>query len=241
MNTEKTISEITRHEHGGFDKMELLKTYPEPVARYLRFHLPEGIPDRSHGEVRLKGIIKIVNWSHFKSTLFANPFRGFLWTAKVKMGILPVNGYDYFLDDAGAMQWQILNLIPVMKGSGSDISRSAEGRARMEGAFFPDLLIHPKVKWGVISDNEITASWKINKEEQPVHFKIGDDGSLRKLFIQRWGNPGDTKVYGYHWFGSNIHSEALHQGVMIPKKGDAGWWFGEKGYDDGEFFRFESY
>jgi len=241
MDLSQILLEIKSQKNSAFDKAALIKTYPEPVQRYLRFHLPKGIPNRSYGEVRLKGIIKLVNWSFFKSTLYVNPFRGFCWQATVKMGLLPVKGYDYFLDNFGAMQWRIFNLIPVMNASGDDVSRSAEGRAKLESAMFPDLLIHPEVRWDALSENEITATWKINAEEKPVHFKIGDDGSLKEIYMLRWGNPGDAKEFAYHNFGCQIDSEMLHQGVMTPKKGNAGWWLGEERYDDGEFFRFEQF
>lgn len=241
MDINQIITQIKTPEKTDFDRMELLKTYPEPVSRYLRFHLPKGIPDAAFGTVRLKGIIKLVNWSNFKSTLYASPFKGFVWQARVNMGILPIKGYDFFNEQQGAMSWKIFNLFPVMRADGKDISRSAEGRARMEAAFFPHLMIHPGIKWDVISDHEITAKWTIHQEEQPVHFRIGDDGSLKQLFLKRWGNPGDTKTFGYHNFGCEVEKEILHKGVIIPQKGHAGWWFGEKAYDDGEFFRFSVY
>jgi hypothetical protein len=241
MNLDQIITKIKETDKTDFDRMDLLKSYPEPVGRYLRYHLPKGIPNHTHAEVRLKGIIKMVNWSQFKSTLYANPFHGFVWKAKVNMGILPVKGFDYFLNDMGAMKWTLFNILPVMKSGGDDVSRSAEGRARMESAFCPHLLINPKVKWNAISENEITANWKIHREDQALHFKIGNDGSLKEIFIKRWGNPGDVVDFGYHTFGCTIESEILHNNIIIPKKGNAGWWFGEKGYDDGEFFRFEAY
>ncbi|MCF8366143.1 MAG: hypothetical protein K9H16_10190 [Bacteroidales bacterium] len=241
MDIERIISELKVNSKPDFDKMELLKTYPEPVSRYLRYHLPNGIPDNTFGEIRLKGIIKLVNWSYFKSTLFTNPFRGFLWKANVKMGIIPVKGFDFFLYNQGAMNWKLFNILNVMKADGDDVSRSAEGRAKMEGIFFPHLLIHPKMEWEVISENEISVNWKIHREEHPVHLKIGNDGSLREIFLKRWGNPGGIKEFSYYNFGSYIEQEILYKGVIIPKKGNAGWWFGEKAYDDGEFFRFEAY
>lgn len=241
MDTKQIISEIKTAGISKSDRMELLKSYPEPVLRYLNYHLPKGIPEKSYAEVRLKGIIKLVNWSNFKSTLYANPMQGFLWKAVVRMGILPVKGFDFFQGTKGAMSWHLFSIIPVMKADGPDISRSAEGRAKMEAIFSPHLLIHPKVKWEVISENEITATWKISTEDKPVHLKIGKDGSLQEVFLQRWGNPGGVKTFDYHTFGGKIENEAFHNGLVIPQKGHAGWWYGEKRYDDGEFFRFEAY
>jgi hypothetical protein len=221
------------------DKPALLRTYPEPVAEFFRYHLPDGIPEHTFSKTPLKGILKLVNWAHFKSTLYAHPFAGFIWQAKVAMGILPVKGFDYFYGGKGAMQWTIFNVIPVMKAESDDVSRSAEGRARMEGLFAPHLLIHPQIQWEAISENEITATWKIHREEQPLHLVLGNDGSLKSAFIQRWGNPGGVREFGYHTFGVNIEREMKYKGVVIPAKGNAGWWFGSEKYSDGEFFRFE--
>jgi len=239
MTKEEIIKNLTNQESDGIDRMELLKTYPEPVSRYLRYHLPDGIPAVTHSITPMKGIIKLVNWSQFKSVLYANPFKGFLWEATVKMGILPVKGFDYFLENQGAMQWTLFNFIPVNKAEGPDVTRSAEGRAMLEALFTPHLLIHPKVKWEVISENEITLSWDLYQENKPLHLIIGEDGSLKKAFAERWGNPGDTKIWDYITFGVNVESEVKRKGIVIPAKGNAGWWFGQKEYDDGEFFRFE--
>lgn len=238
-NPNEIITQITAMPADGVNKAALLRQYPEPVARFFRYHLPEGFPEHSFAKVPMKGIIKLVNWANFRSTLYSQPFKGFLWQANVKMGILPIAGYDYFLTDQGAMKWTTFGVIPVMKAGGPDVSRSAEGRARMEALFAPHLLIHPKISWEVISENEISATWKIHQEEQPMHLIIGNDGALKEAFIQRWGNPGGVKKFGYHTFGVKIQAEMKYKGTVIPAKGNAGWWFGTDQYKDGEFFRFE--
>lgn len=238
-NPNEIITQITAMPADGVDKAALLRQYPEPVARFFRYHLPEGFPEHTFSKVPMKGIIKLVNWANFRSTLYSQPFKGFLWQANVKMGILPIAGYDYFLADQGAMKWTTFGVIPVMKADGPDVSRSAEGRARMEALFSPHLLIHPKISWEVISENEISATWKIHQEEQPVHLIIGNDGALKEAYIQRWGNPGGVKKFGYHTFGVKVDAEMKYKGTVIPAKGNAGWWFGTDQYKDGEFFRFE--
>lgn len=239
INADVILNQISSAKPDGIDKAALLKEYPDPVARFFRYHLPHGFPEHTYSEVPMKGIIKLVNWANFRSTLFSQPFKGFLWQANVKMGILPVAGYDYFLKNQGAMKWTTFGVIPVMKADGPDVSRSAEGRARMEALFAPHLLIHPDISWEVISENEITATWKIHQEEQPLHLIIGIDGSLKETYIQRWGNPGGVKEFGYHTFGVKIEAEMKYKGTVIPAKGNAGWWFGSDRYKDGEFFRFE--
>lgn len=66
-----------------------------------------------------------------------------------------------------------------------------------------------------------------------------ENGALKKAFVQRWGNPGDGKKWRYINFGINVIKEAGYHGTVIPVKGNAGWWFGSKEYDDGEMFRFD--
>ncbi len=233
------IEKISALQSDGIDKPALLRSYPDPVARFFRYHLPDGMPGHTFAQVPLKGILKLVNWAHFRSTLWTNPFHGFVWQATVKMGILPVKGFDYFYGSRGAMQWTAFNLINVMKASGDDVTRSAEGRARMEALFAPHLLIHPRIKWEALSENEITATWKIHTEDQPVHLIIEKNGALKEAFIKRWGNPGGIKEFGYHTFGVSIDQDIKYKGTVIPAKGNAGWWFGTDQYTDGEFFRFE--
>ena len=241
MNRDEILAALTLDSSSGFDRTELLKSYPEPVARYFRRHLPQGIPGGTLISTRLRGIIKLVNWSNFTSTLYTNPLKGFLWEATVRMGILPIKGYDYFNKNTGAMQWKLFGVIPVTRADGADVSRSAEGRARLEGIFAPHLLIHPAVKWEVVDKHHITARWKINAEDQPLHLIIDEQGALKEVWMKRWGNPGEVKTFEYHTFGGHIHKEILYQNRLIPHKGSVGWWHGEKQWDDGEFFRFESY
>lgn len=238
-NIDRIIQMICAQKADEVDRSALLRSYPDPVARFFRYHLPDGLPQHTFAKVPLKGMIKLVNWSHFSSKLYAHPFRGFAWQASVKMGILPVKGYDFFYNKQGAMHWSVFNVIPVMKASGEDVSRSAEGRAKMESLFAPHLMIHPGIRWEAIDENEITATWKIYQEEQPVHLKLEKNGAVKAAFINRWGNPGGVKTFGYHTFGVNIEKHLRYKSTMIPAKGNAGWWFGSKQYDDGEFFRFE--
>lgn len=222
-----------------FEKTTLLKSYPKPVQRFFAYHLPKGIPQNDFNVVPLRGLISLASWSNFSSVLYINPLKGFCWKAVVWMGIIPVNGYDFFFDGQGAMNWTVMKYIPVLKAEGPDTSRSAEGRALMESCFAPHTLIHPDVNWEVVSENEITATWKIHRETTPVHFVIGNNGSLKQAFIQRWGNPEESNVFDYHSFGVNIEQESFHGGVVIPTKGNAGWWFGSEKYKRGEFFRFK--
>lgn len=233
------IEKICSAQRDEIDRSALLDSYPDPVVRFFRYHLPDGLPEHTFAKVPLKGIIKLVNWSHFRSTLYASPVRGFAWQASVKMGILPVKGYDYFYRTKGALHWSVFNVIPVMQASGEDVSRSAEGRAKMEALFAPHLMIHPEIKWKAIDENEITATWKIHREEQPVHLILEKNGAVKEAFMQRWGNPGGVKKFGYHTFGVNIEKHLKYKKTMIPASGNAGWWHGTDQYDDGEFFRFE--
>lgn len=239
LNAEEIVKNIVTTSSDKIDKEALLDKYQEPVSRFFHYHLPDGIPDQQFFKIPMTGIIKLVSWTHFKSILYAHPFIGFLWQATLKMGILPIKGYDYLFKDQGATRWTFFKVIPFMSESGDKVTRSAEGRAKIESLFTPHLLIHPDIIWEAVSDEEITATWKIFQETEPIHLIIGKNGDLKSAYLRRWGNPGGVKKYEYHTFGINVLKEKKYKGVIIPTKGNSGWWFGTKQYDDGECFRFE--
>lgn len=85
-------------------------------------------------------------------------------------------------------------------------------------------------------DAGVHATWSIDDHRETVDVDIGDDGQLRGVFMQRWGNPGGA-TFGRHPFGVALDSEREFDGVTIPTEVRAGWWSHTDKQDEGEFFR----
>lgn len=57
-----------------------------------------------------------------------------------------------------------------------------------------------------------------------------------EVVVNRWGNPGGTPFCRCP-FGVSVEEELQFGGVTIPSRFRAGWWWGTKRQDEGEFFR----
>ena len=103
----------------------------EPVRRYFASAIEPGTPLWPSARVTMRGSIRLGRWLPFRATEMLAPRSGFLWRARVA-GL--VSGFDRYIDGVGEMAWRLAGLVPVMRASGADVSRSAAARAGGEGS-----------------------------------------------------------------------------------------------------------
>lgn len=119
-----------------------------PLAeRYMAHAIAEGTPVASAVRLQMTGEIKLKKWLPFTATQVVRIHDGFVWTARVKQGLAFIAGFDQFIQDVGEMRWKLMGLLPVMAGTGPDISRSAGDRFATERIFLPSAFLEPDVKW----------------------------------------------------------------------------------------------
>jgi hypothetical protein len=82
------------------------------------------------------------------------------------------------------------------------------------------------------------ASWQFGDDTETAELRVGDDGTLLEVRINRWGNPGSAP-FARHPFGMSVEAESAFSGVTIPSRMRAGWWWGTGQQAAGEFFRAE--
>jgi hypothetical protein len=182
------------------------------------------------GEIRLKG------WTAFSGTELLAPHEGFLWT--VRAGA--ISGYDRYLAGEGEMRWRLLGLVPVMRASGPDVSRSAAGRAAAEAAWVPTSLL-PRfgVGWSAVDDRHIVAELRLDGHEVELQLRLDEQAHIAACSFQRWGDPDGTGTFGLHPFGMEATAHRTFEGLTIPSAGHAGWHHGTERWEDGVFFRYE--
>ena len=101
-----------------------LAALPEPARGHLAAVIAPGTPLARSARLTMRGRIKIGRWLPFRAREVLSPHRGFVWAARAG-GIIV--GSDRFVDGAGAMDWKLAGLVPVMRGDGPDISRVPQG------------------------------------------------------------------------------------------------------------------
>jgi len=212
---------------------DMVAGLPEPARRWLTHAIRPGTPLARSVELRMYGHIRLGAWRPFTAIQVLAPPQGFIWTATARVFGLPVSGYDRFSSGTGQMRWRLLGL-PVVTADGPDVTTSAAGRLAAEGVLIPTSF--GAATWTTTGSDQVTATWRIGDHEESVDLQIGAHGQLRRVLIQRWGNP-NRSPYGRYPFGVTIGAEDTFAGITIPSEFRAGWWWGTDRQDEGEFFR----
>jgi hypothetical protein len=210
---------------------------PEAAQRYLGHAIAPGTKLARAVRCRMHGEIKLHRWLQFKAEQVIVWDRGFIWKAKVSMPGMPISGSDRLVDGQGSMRWKLYGLIPVLSGSGPDITRSAAGRVAGEAVWIPSVLCSDNVSWPASGQSWLQARFAAHEETSELEFQIDEAGRLKTAKLQRWGDPG-SGAFRYVDFGVMAQEETTFGGYTIPSQFRAGWHFGTEQFEsEGEFFR----
>jgi hypothetical protein len=218
---------------------------PDAARRYLEHAMAEPLLRRiapgtalaSAVRLKMHGEIKLKTWLPFTAEQVVCWQRGFIWSATAWMNHLPVVGSDRIIDGTGSMQWKLLGLLPVMVGTGPDITRSAAGRFHAESMLLPSVFCRDDVHWSSTDAACPHASFVAQGEQADLDFTLDPSGGLKTAQLHRWGNP-DGGEHRYVDFGAVVEDEGTFGGYTIPTRLRAGWYFGSERFEpEGEFFR----
>jgi hypothetical protein len=210
---------------------------PEPALRYLTHAIAPGTPLASAVRLRMRGEIKLKGWLPFRAEQVIRRDGAMVWQASVRMGGLPVRGFDRLVSGQGEMRWRIFGLIPVMTAAGPDITRSAAGRVAAESMWLPSLLCGDEVAWSSPGTDRAVAHLMVAGETVDLTLDVDAQGGLLGSSLRRWGNP-DGGPHRYHDFGGRVEEERTFGGFTIPTRVRAGWYVGSPRFEsEGEFFR----
>jgi hypothetical protein len=213
----------------------MLTGIPEAARRWLRHALAPGTPLWQTVELSMTGQIRLGDWRPFTARQVLTPPSGFIWAARARIAGLPVTGYDRYSGASGEMRWRLLGIVPVMSAGGPDVTRSAAGRLAGEAVFLPTVFRAAHWEAGDEPDTAV-AVWRLAAGEERTRLRVGADGRLLDVRMQRWGNPAGAP-FGHRPFGVEVEAERTFAGVTIPTQLRAGWWCGTDRAAEGEFFR----
>jgi hypothetical protein len=219
-----------------FDPVDL-HALPLAAQRLLRSAIALGTRLRSRVRLRMHGEIKLKTWLPFTAEEVIAWPHGFLWGATVRQNGLPIRGFDGFVDGVGAQQWKLFGLLSVVSADGPDITRSAAGRLAAEALWLPSILCGHDVVWAALDEHHPRARLAIAGETVEPSFEIDDDGRVRSVVIQRWGDP-EKAGFGYHAFGGFVEQRSTFEGFTIPTHLRIGYHVGTDRFaSHGEFIR----
>ena len=247
MTSSRTVPSAARHVREEWDRLSapsdtpepfdhrMVAELPEPARRWLTHAIAPTTPLWQSVQLSMEGEIRLGIWRRFTARQVLAPPSGFVWAAVARVAGLPVTGYDRFSGATGEMRWRVLGLVPVLSARGPDVSRSAAGRLAGESVLLPTAFRRATWEPGADRDTAVV-SWHLAGGDERAELRIGADGALQDVVLDRWGNPGGMP-YGRYPFGVSVLAETVFAGVTIPSELRAGWWWGTDRAAEGEFFR----
>ena len=210
---------------------------PQAVRRHLQAEIALGTPLATSARLGMRGQLKLGRWLPFWAEQVLAPHHGFYWAARVA-GL--ISGFDRYLDGQGELRWKLLGVVPVTQTEGPDVARSAVGRAAGEAMWLPTALL-PRfgVGWEAADDRHVTARFGLNRVAVNLHYGLEEDGRIRSVVFDRWGDPDRSGAWGLYRFGGEVTGYRTFGGLTVPSAGRIGWFYGTDRWPKGEFFRFQ--
>ncbi len=214
----------------------MLQGLPEPAERFLLWSIEPGTPLARTVEVSMTGTIVLDPERGpipMDAVQVLTPSDGFIWSARTRGGMMRIRGYDRFFRGEGEMRWKLFGLIPVMRATGSDVTRSAAARLAMEALMMPAHLVPREgldraPSWEEVDDRHALFRMRVAGEEVETTVEVDPDGRPLRAWAQRW-NEG-----AYERFDVRLSGEIESDGYRIPSRVQAGWRLGDP--DEFPFF-----
>lgn len=198
------------------------------MARYLRAVLKEGQPyvRTAHLEQRGSFLTRPPDgWGPFTATqVFTVQPPGFVWDARIRMGLVEALVRDAFQGGQGAMHGKVLGLIPVVSVSGTpDIAEGALHRYLAEAAWFPTALLPGQaVTWAPIDDSTARATISAGATTAWLDVHFGADGLITSVYTPARMRGLGERLVPTPWQG-RFGRWAEFDGMLIPVEAEVTW------------------
>jgi hypothetical protein len=224
---------------GGVFEEDMVADLPPAAQNYFLNAIEPSTPLAATATLQLSGTIRLRPdgaWMPFTARQILCGSRGFVWRASIGAGLMRVSGADFYAARAGCSRFWLWRILPLARGRGPDVTRSAAGRLAIESILLPSTLLPQKgVQWEASGSSIADATLDINGETVTLTLKIDPEGVLRQVSMLRWRPPVGGCQAGYFPFGVDVHEEGEVGGYTVPTRIAASW---DVGTDHPfEFFR----
>lgn len=233
------LSAATEPELAVFDP-ETLAELPAAAQRLLGQALPPGVSLAMAVQLTMQGEIKLGGrWLPFNADQILRAGVGFVWAPTVASRFLRFTGADVLGPDGARIEFRFYGRIPVVRGSGPDIARSAAGRLAAETVAWLPQALTPQAGavWAEIDHERATVTLDAAGQPTDVEIAVDDDGQLLWLGLQRWKDSAKPPALAA--FGGSVDGLfTTTNGIRIAGGGVVGWDWDTPKQADGEFFRY---
>jgi hypothetical protein len=214
---------------------EMVSDLPEPARRFFLRTIAPGTPLAGSAELTMHGELRLDldrDPLPFVAEQTLAPPDAFEWKARTQGGLLRIRGFDRYEEGVGEMRWKLWGLIPVVRASGPDVTRSAAGRLAMEALLVPSSLLPARgVTWEVVDDQRARFRMTVGDETVETTLEVDPEGRPVRAEAMRWSERAGP---GYEPFVVEFAGELRAEGYTLPSRVSAGWSLG--GENEFRFF-----
>ncbi len=223
---------------GTFDPGDV-DDLPGPARRLLRFALEPGVALSPTVVLDMQGHIRIGTWVPMVAEQVLRVGAGMVWRARVGMGPAVVRGADLLWRGRAGLDFRLWGLVSVAHAQGPDVDRSTVGRFAAETVAWAPQALLPALgaTWEEVDGDRAVVTLSLEGHEVAVTVTVDDDGRLRHLELDRWGDP-ERGHFGWHPFGGPVTGHRRFDGIAIASAGTVGWHPDAPDPTPGAFFRY---
>lgn len=219
---------------------DTLDGLPAPAQRLLAAALPDRTPLASVVILEMEGDIKLAGrWFPFTAQQILRAGIGFVWAPTVGGRFVRFTGADALGPDGARIEFRFHGRIPIVRGSGSDIERSAAGRLAAETVVWLPQALTPQAgaRWEALDETTAAVTLDAAGTDIRVEIEVDDQGQILWLGLQRWKDSAKPPTYAsFGGFVDGTYTDPT--GVRIAGSGTVGWDWQSPQEAAGQFFRY---
>lgn len=207
---------------------DALDGLPTPVARYLRFALPNGQRRIRAARIRWGGEMRLqpnAAWSPYTAEQhFTIAPPGFVWDAEFRMvPLVPVRVRDSYVAGQGQMLGRFGGVVSVVNQGGTrEMAAGALARWLGEAAWFPTALLPGSgVTWEPVDDRTSRATVTDGATSVSADFHFAPTGELTSMTAMRYRDVNGTGVLTP--FEGRYDRFVRREGMMVPASAEVAW------------------
>jgi len=213
---------------------EMVEDLPGPAHRFLLQAIAPGTALAGAVELAMHGELRLApdrDPTPFVAEQTLMPPETFVWRARTRGSLIRIRGFDRYEAGKGEMRWRLWGLIPVVRATGPDVTRSAAGRLAMEAVLVPSTLVPGRgATWEAVDEDRSRFRMEVGDEVVETTLEVDRDGRPVRAMAMRWSERAGP---GYEPFVVEMSGELRADGYTIPSRVSAGWSLGSE-----EEFRF---
>lgn len=209
-----------------FGDTKLLESLPEPVRRYLKRALPEGLPIVRTARLRHDGFFRTSlegKWEKIRGEQYISGVQpGFVWKGVTKL----FSAVDSFIENKGNLSVWLFSALPIVNKAGPDIDRAEVLRWLAEGALVPsNLLPSEDLQWLAVDESSAIIMYTFRQRMFSLLVRFNTHNEIISVEakrpynngVQQWkGTFSNYKSIGGHYVPTGLEACWIIDGVEKP-------------------------